>query len=82
MGQKTKIVEFTDDLEIGGIQKVVCDIASGLSGEDFEIHVITLYDKAPGGLAETLPDRVTVHYLPVDHSHTVTMADYARNLDG
>lgn len=80
MRQKIKVVEFTDDLEIGGIQKVVCDLASGLSGEDFEIHVISLYDKTPGGLAETLPSSVAVHYLPVDHSHTVTMADYTRNI--
>lgn len=80
MERKIKIVEFTDDLEIGGIQKVVCDLASGLTGEDFEIHVITLYEKTPGGLDETLPDSVKVHYLPVDHSRTITVADYIRNI--
>lgn len=78
--KKIHVVEFVSDLSIGGIEKIVVDIASNLDPEKYEVDIISIYGYDKEGISGEIPGHVGVHYLPVDADKNVSVKDYAKNL--
>jgi glycosyltransferase involved in cell wall biosynthesis len=66
---KIKVVQITHDLNIGGLQRVVLDIAKNLDKDRFEVKVISLRDDGP--LKQELMDaRIPVYSIKREHHKT------------
>ncbi len=60
---KLKILQVTPDLRLGGLQRVVIDLACGLNALGHETHVCSLRGEGPL-LAELQSQGITVHSMP------------------
>lgn len=63
-GHKWKVLQVTHDLNIGGLQRVVVDIARNLDPERFTVEVCALREGGPFA-RELEADGIPVHLLPV-----------------